>query len=154
MHRLRSLCCRLVVIGSLFMAFSQPLLGQDVIEFLSGASQAGKVVRILKAEKKVIFESKLAKRTARRTYPYSKIHAIEYKGKRFVLNKLPEEDGKPQRRTSQEIDALIERVGSTPPDWLAETPLNYPETLDLSWPFPPPKPWNNRKNVGQHIWEE
>jgi hypothetical protein len=42
---------------------------------------------------------------------------------------------------------------STPPDWFEATPLDYPQTLDLSWPKPPPKGWNNRKNVGQFIWD-
>lgn len=144
---------RLVATALLFMVFSQSLQAQDVIEFLSGASQEGKVVRILKDDRKVIFESKLANRTARRVYPYSKIHAVEYKGKRFVLNELPEGSADQVRRTPQEIDTLIDRVGSTPPDWLSETPLDYPETLDLAWPMPAPAPWNNRKNVGQHIWD-
>jgi uncharacterized protein with FMN-binding domain len=31
--------------------------------------------------------------------------------------------------------------------------LNYPKTLDLKWPQPTPKGWNNRKNVGQFIWD-
>lgn len=128
------------------------VIGQDVIEFLSGASQEGKVVRIQKSERKVVFESKLANRTARRTYPYSKIHAVEYKGKRYVLNEMPGGSGKQVRRTPQEIETLIERVGSTPPDWLGKTPLDFPATLDLTWPMPAPEPWNERQNVGQYIW--
>ena len=47
----------------------------------------------------------------------------------------------------------ISRIGRTPPDWYDATPLNYPDTLDLSWPKPAPKPWNNQKNVGQYIWD-
>ena len=153
MVRFRSFGPRLVALSLLLMALSQSLHAQDVIEFLSGASQEGKVVRILKGERKVVFESKLANKAARRTYPYSKIHAVEYKGKRFVLNELPEGAGESVRRTPNEIDTIIERVGSTSPAWLDETPLDYPETLDLTWPMPAPKPWNNRNNVGQFIWD-
>ena len=134
-----------VVLGS-------PVVAQDVIEFLSGASQEGKVVRIQKSERKVVFESKLANRTARRTYPYSKIHAVTFKGKRYVLNEMPDDGGKPTRRTPPEIERLIEGEGSTPPDWLDQTPLDHPETLDLTWPLPAPGPWNERQNVGQYIW--
>ena len=150
MGRLR--LCKMAAMAMLVI-YVQPVIAQDQIEFLSGASQQGKVVKILKTERKVVFEAKLANRTARRTYPYSKIHAVEYKGKRFVLNELPEGTDQQVRRTKQEIDDLIEQVGSTPPDWLTETPLDYPETLDLTWPQPPPPPWNSRKNVGQHIWD-
>ena len=153
MIRFRMFSPRLVALALLLMALPRSLHAQDVIEFLSGASQEGKVIQILKGERKVVFESKLANRTARRTYPYSKIHAVEYKGKRFVLNELPKGTDEPVRRTPKEIDALIERVGSTPPDWLDETTLDYPESLDLTWPMPAPKPWNNRKNVGQHVWD-
>ena len=60
-----------------------------------------------------------------------------------------------QVKTSRaELDALIDRAGKTPPPWFKETPLNYPQTLDLSWPNgQPPGGWNNQKNVGQYIWD-
>jgi uncharacterized protein with FMN-binding domain len=48
---------------------------------------------------------------------------------------------------------LIADVGSSPPDWLVGTPLEYPKTLDLDWPKPAPKGWNSNKNVGQYIWD-
>jgi uncharacterized protein with FMN-binding domain len=31
--------------------------------------------------------------------------------------------------------------------------LNYPKTLDLSWPQKPAGGWNNQKNMGQYIWD-
>ena len=56
--------------------------------------------------------------------------------------------------TRAELDALIARVGKTPPDWFKSTPLNPPQTLDLSWPMQPPQGgWNNQKNVGQYLWD-
>ena len=45
------------------------------------------------------------------------------------------------------------RVGRTPPEWFEATPLEYPKSLDLAWPEPPPGPWNNQKNVGQYVWD-
>lgn len=57
------------------------------------------------------------------------------------------------RRTRAQVNALIDEVGRTPPDWYQQTPLNYPETLDLSWPQPPPGKWDNKKNVSQFVWD-
>ena len=51
-----------------------------------------------------------------------------------------------------EVQAQIKKVGSTPPDWFQTTPLNYPKTLDLSWPPEPGGPWTPSRNVGQFIW--
>lgn len=55
-------------------------------------------------------------------------------------------------RTKGEVKALIQRIGSTPPEWFATTPLNYPKTLDLTWTDHPGAPWDPSKNVGQFIW--
>ncbi len=55
-------------------------------------------------------------------------------------------------RTKQEVEDLITKAGKTPPDWFAATKLNYPKTLDLSWPQNPGGPWDQSKNIGQFIW--
>jgi len=55
-------------------------------------------------------------------------------------------------KSRAEVKALIQRVGSTPPEWFAGTPLNYPRTLDLTWTDHPGAPWDPSKNVGQFIW--
>jgi uncharacterized protein with FMN-binding domain len=55
--------------------------------------------------------------------------------------------------TRAQLDALIDREGKTPPDWFKTTPLNYPQTLDLTWPMKPEGGWNNQKNVGQFVWD-
>lgn len=55
-------------------------------------------------------------------------------------------------RSRAEVRALIQRLGSTPPEWFAATPLNYPKTLDLTWTDHPGAPWDPGKNVGQFIW--
>ena len=126
---------------------------QDRIQFLSGAKSVGKVVEIRKKTREVVFESKIANRTITQTYPYAKIHAVIYRGKRYVLNEKADQSAAGVRRTPQEIKTLIEQRGHTPPDWFDSTPLDYPDTLDLNWPEPAPKPWNNRKNIGQYIWD-
>ncbi|MHB1037834.1 MAG: FMN-binding protein [Pirellulales bacterium] len=55
-------------------------------------------------------------------------------------------------RTRAEVDALINKVGRTAPDWWNSVPLEYPKTLDLSW-SKADKEWNNQKNVGQYLWD-
>jgi uncharacterized protein with FMN-binding domain len=56
-------------------------------------------------------------------------------------------------RTRQQVLALIQEAGSTRPDWWDSVPLEYPESLDLSFPHPPPtKDWDTRHNVGQYMW--
>ena len=42
------------------------------------------------------------------------------------------------QRTREEVNALIEKEGRTPPPWFATTALNYPKTLELAWDQPPP----------------
>ncbi|MDT8299837.1 MAG: FMN-binding protein [Sedimentisphaerales bacterium] len=56
-------------------------------------------------------------------------------------------------RTRQEVEALIKNAGASTPQWWSSVGLNYPKTLDLSWPMKPGGKWNNQKNVGQYIWD-
>lgn len=55
-------------------------------------------------------------------------------------------------RSRAEVEALIRQAGSTPPEWFEGTPLEYPRTLDLSWPEPVKGPWDPSKNIGQYLW--
>lgn len=138
----------------------------DVVELLSGAKVEGKVTNIDKAGKKLTFERMLGSRSYSRVYSYSQIHAVTLGTKRYVLNEKPtgsstsgsstSTTGRTQtgnRRTKAEVEALIDQLGRTPPDWFESTPLNYPQTLDLSWPQPPPKGWDAQRNMGQYIWD-
>jgi uncharacterized protein with FMN-binding domain len=61
--------------------------------------------------------------------------------------------GQAPRTSAAAIERLIDEAGRTPPDWFDATPLNYPQTLDLSWPDPPPQGWNNQRNIGQYLWD-
>ncbi len=57
-------------------------------------------------------------------------------------------------RSKAEIEELINTVGKTPPDWFDSVKLDYPRSLDLSWPQrPPTREWNNQRNVGQYVWD-
>lgn len=72
----------------------------------------------------------------------------------FLVVIAPAQDAKKTKSgTRAELDALIDREGKTPPPWFKDTPLNYPKTLDLTWPMKPPPGWDNQKNVGQFIWD-
>jgi uncharacterized protein with FMN-binding domain len=138
---------------------------EDVIEFLSGAKMVGEVTSIDKQKKIVTFSAKIGQRSVEREYAYSKIHAVTYQGKRFVLNakgaaggatgggKAAPGQGTASPRTKAELVALIKQEGGTPPDWYDSTPVEHPPSLDLSWPEPAPEPWNNQKNMGQYIWD-
>jgi len=55
-------------------------------------------------------------------------------------------------RPKAEIDALVQKEGTTPPEWWNTTPLNFPKTLDLSMGPPATKNWDPSKNVGQYFW--
>jgi uncharacterized protein with FMN-binding domain len=56
-------------------------------------------------------------------------------------------------KSRAEVMAMIDAAGKTFPDWFESTPLNYPKSLDLSWPAKPPGGWNNQLNVGQYNWD-
>jgi uncharacterized protein with FMN-binding domain len=70
-----------------------------------------------------------------------------------ILLLLPQAAKGPPGKSKGEVQALIKKVGATPPDWFQATPLNYPKTLDLTWADPPQgSPWDPGKNIGQFIW--
>lgn len=55
-----------------------------------------------------------------------------------LLTAAPQANGQARvERSKAEVDALIQQAGSSSPDWWDATELNYPETLDLSWPVRP-----------------
>ncbi|MGY8769303.1 MAG: FMN-binding protein [Pirellulales bacterium] len=144
-----------IFVAALLFACSPALLfAADVVEFLSGAKMEGKVIAIRKSEKQLDFQSSIAGRSIERTYTYAKIHAITLNGKRYLLNEKPMASSDEKLRTERDVLKLIEEAGSTQPDWYDSTELNYPASLDLSWPqTPPQKGWNNQKNMGQYIWD-
>ncbi|MEQ8788363.1 MAG: FMN-binding protein [Pirellulaceae bacterium] len=154
----------LIVLMMATMIAADSAVGQDVIEFLSGARLEGKVAGIDKTAREVTFAASIAGRSSTRTYPYNKIHAVTFNGKRYVLTEKTDASGgvaaadsgassTQQGRAAADVRALIEQMGKTRPDWYDDTPLNFPKTLDLSWPEKPTGPWNPQKNIGQYNWD-
>ncbi len=146
-------------IGIFFAAVSavSHAAAEDLVEFLNGTTATGTVKSIRKADKEFDFELTVGSRTFLRMYPFSKVHAVTLQGKRYELTPKPSvaesSSGSPANRTKAEVLALIAAAGATPPDWFESTPLDYPPTLDLSWPLKPPTPgWESHKNMGQYIW--
>lgn len=140
----------------LCLAAASPALAEDLVEFLSGAKARGDVEEIRKSQREFDFRVTLGGRSVVRTYPFAQVHAVTLDGQRFVLTEKASGGENPGTavRSRSEVLELIRSVGPTPPDWYEETPLEYPDTLDLSWPLKPPtKGWNNQVNVGQYIWD-
>ncbi|KAA5541734.1 FMN-binding protein [Roseiconus nitratireducens] len=130
---------------------------QDQVEFLNGTTIEGKVQSIRKTDREFDFETTVGDRTLKRTYPFAKVHAVILKGKRYELTPKQAGDSAASqtadRRSESEIKAVIEAAGETPPEWFESTDLDYPKSLDLSWPLrPPTKEWESHKNMGQYIW--
>jgi uncharacterized protein with FMN-binding domain len=142
---------------------------EDLLELSSGAKVRGKVTA--RTDTSVTIDVVIGTRTLTRVYPVDKIAAVTINGKRQVLGSSPTTPGlKPGAgsslptstsslpkaggtRSKQEVETLINQMGRTPPDWFEATPLNYPQSLDLSFPQPAPGGWNNQKNVGQYVWD-
>ncbi|WP_182868589.1 FMN-binding protein [Rhodopirellula sp. JC639] len=139
-----------------------PVLAADVIEFADGKKVDGTITSIRKAEKEFDFSPQDGSTSTKTVYQFSDVHRVLYQGKWFVLTPKSEPSARAENdsdgsgsvtRSKAEVLALIEAAGKTPPDWFESTPLDYPKTLDLSWPIRPPKgPWQAHKNMGQYIW--
>ena len=55
-------------------------------------------------------------------------------------------------RTKAEIEKLIDEAGKAPPAWWDATPLNFPQTLDLTWKQNG-KGWQPQVNMGAYLWD-
>ncbi|GAB5402176.1 MAG: hypothetical protein Aurels2KO_04070 [Aureliella sp.] len=136
------------------------LVAADTVEFLTGATLEGKVTRIRKPQGEFDFETKIGRRTVRKTYKFALVHAVTLNGQRHVLTPKPATGGKngdagePVVRSMQEVRQLIDTEGASDPEWMERTKSALPNALDVSWPLQPPKKgWNNQQNVGQYIWD-
>jgi len=133
----------------------------DTVELLSGAKIVGRITA--RDAGSVTIRASIGGRSYTRKYPVDRIRALTMGGRREVLNESAGESGTPAtgsgtageaaQRTRAQIEALIAEHGRTPPDWFDATGLNYPSTLDLSWPARPPGGWNAQRNVGQYLWD-
>jgi hypothetical protein len=165
--------------GSLVLMtlMAAPALAVDVLELLSGAKVQGEITA--RTEKTISMKVIISGVTLNRSYAVSSVHAITSSdGTRTVINEKgsapatpPGTPSTPNATTKPapgirptpaagggsraQLDKLIDDVGKTPPDWFEEAKLNYPMSLDLTWPVgaPPGGGWNNQKNVGQFLWD-
>lgn len=129
------------------------LIAAAEIVFLDGKTLTARTLS--KSNTHLVVEVEISGRKVRRELELSKLHKVTINGKTHVINKLAvtSSSGQSQARTEAQLTALVEEMGRTPPDWYESTPLSFPKTLDLNWPMPAPKPWNNQKNIGQYIWD-
>jgi uncharacterized protein with FMN-binding domain len=58
-----------------------------------------------------------------------------------------------KKLTKAEADKIIDAAGKTQPDWWDQTPLVYPDTLDLTWPQNPGGGWQPKKDMGAYLWD-
>lgn len=145
------------------------------IELLDGQRIECRV--LARDAQQVTIEVVMSGMTVKRMIPLSKIHKVTINDKEYLINERSKNSADPvsatdkagdpstskraikptktpTARTKLEVEKLINELGRTPPDWYDATPLNYPTTLDLSWPEGPPAGgWNNQKNVGQYVWD-
>lgn len=155
--RLFLILAGLLVLGTGHRTVGQDASSLDTVEFLSGTELQGKILQIRKDQQEFDIQIRVGNQELKRTYPYAKVHAVTFGGKRFVLTPkdAPTEDtgnAGPTKRSDAEVRELIDTVGSKLPEWYDSTTMSHPETLDLSWPLKADGPWNESKNVGQYIW--
>ncbi|TWU01586.1 FMN-binding protein [Neorhodopirellula pilleata] len=140
--------------------FGNQAVAQDRVEFLNGTELSGRILEIRKADKEFDFETRIGEQSITRTYSYAIVHAVTIKGKRFVFNekntptvtKTTSENSKRIERSEKEVRQIIDNEGASDPEWLEETKLDHPKSLELDWPLKAEGPWNESKNVGQYFW--
>ncbi|NQT53520.1 FMN-binding protein [bacterium] len=149
-------------------------LHADTVELLNGIRVNGTL--LYETDGQVVIDTSMGGGTARMRFLLAKVHAITTDGKRRVVNEKTAKPSAARPRTARpttaaakpatkpsaetgrvvrsaaEVDALINKVGRTAPDWFDSVPLDYPKTLDLSWPDRPGGQWNYNKNVGQYLF--
>jgi uncharacterized protein with FMN-binding domain len=143
-----------VSIATIVLSIQSIVLAIDTVELTTGAKATGTIKSYSGSD--VVIDVKVGTRTFTRRYPKDRVKAIIIDGKTINMrtgNATESSTDGQVERSREEIVAEIDRQGRTQPEWFEATPLNYPKTLDLSWPQPPPKGWNSNLNIGQFIWD-
>jgi uncharacterized protein with FMN-binding domain len=127
----------------------------DVIELTNGAKVEGKITA--RYSKTLTVELAVGERKYTRSFPLDGVRALTIDGKRELITEDPPgisaSSLQSAERTREEVEALIDKAGRQAPDWWDNVPLNYPRTLDLSWPPRPPGNWNSQRNVSHYVWD-
>jgi uncharacterized protein with FMN-binding domain len=127
----------------------------DELELLNGNKLSGEIIE--KTEEEMVFRAVMESATAEMRVPLAGIHAVTDDGERTVLNPYPEGEApvRPSHpndtRTPLEVKTLIAQIGEEKPEWWDSTPLNYPDTLDLSW-RQVRKGWAPQYNLGAYMY--
>lgn len=154
------LCTALIAV--VLFSIQDSTRADDLVEFLNGSKQTGVVKEIRQDDREFDFEVVIAGKRFVRTYAFNTVHAVTLNNKRYVVTPKNKPAAKPmadsanpadQQLSRQALAELIETTGGELPSWWDSVDLNYPQSLDLSWPLKPEGNWNNQKNVGQFIWD-
>jgi uncharacterized protein with FMN-binding domain len=146
-----NILCSGFVIGLLF--HSSLWGSEDILTLKNGAKLKGKVVS--QSDRTVTLEVEVGGKKFTRVYDRTRIQSLEIEGattgSSSGASSPTRAGGKPL--TTREVQQRIDQVGRTPPQWFESTHLDFPDSLDLSWPMPAKGPWNSSINVGQFIWD-
>ena len=127
----------------------------DTIEFTDGRTVEGEIIK--RTDDAVTIKMAVGDRKYTREFPLARVRAIVTDGKREVMGAEAGNGASAAttgaKRSSQEMQALIDKLGATPPEWWDSVELNYPRTLDLNWSYPPRGVWENQHYVGQYVWD-
>jgi len=134
------------VFGALWMAFSVVSVGGDAIKLKSGLILNGDITK--RNDESVTIELKSGTRTLVRKIPRAQIESIEQSD-----NTQKAENGNALQRTEEAIRELIRESGAAMPDWFESTPLDYPDTLDLTWPDTDTPIWNYQRHIDHYLWD-
>lgn len=147
------------VATALVFGLSLSVQAQDIVEFKTGKKQVGRLIS--QDDNYVVMEVTVDARSFIRKYPKKLVDAVRIGAASQESPNAAEgksaKDTKAasfgRKRSQTDVLDLINSVGKTPPTWFGTTPLDYPETLDLSWPEKPTGGWDSQKNVGQYVWD-
>lgn len=144
----------------------------DQVELANGQRFTGRVLE--ETADAIRFEVQIAEGSYQRSFAVRDVRAVTVGAQRRVLASSPAPAvpaaapaapaaapvgptvaagvrARQSTRTREQIDALIDEAGRTPPDWWDSVPLSYPQTLDLTWSPPGPQ-WDASRNLGQYVW--
>lgn len=151
MPRIRSTA---ILTFSLALALATSLRA-DVVELTNGNKVEGQV--IARDDESITIKTTVGERTFTRRWTLDKIHAVTIGDQREVLQeKQADASAAPasgQQRSPSEVEALIDKLGRAQPEWWDSVAVNYPKSLDLNWPNPPFRQWDNQRYIGQYVWD-
>lgn len=121
-------------------------VGGDTIKMKNGLILNGNVTK--RNDETVTIELKSGERALIRKIPRTQIESIEQSEPTQEA-----EVGNALQRTEAAIRQLIQESGAAMPDWFDATPLEYPDTLDLTWPDTDTPIWNYQRHIDHYLWD-